>query len=139
MKGVNKVIIVGNVGADPETRYTGAGSAITSFRVATSERWKDKQTGENQERTEWHSITAFGKLAEIVGQYVKKGGQVYVEGSLRTDKYTDKEGVERYATKVIASDVQMLGGKPDGKPRQESKPAPSSEPQGSFEDDDIPF
>ncbi len=109
-RGINKVILVGNLGADPEVRYTANNAAITTIKVATSESWKDKQTGEMQERTEWHRVKFFGRLAEIAGEYLKKGRQVYVEGSLRTDKYTDKEGVERYTTDVIASEMQMLGG-----------------------------
>ena len=109
-RGINKVIIVGNLGADPETRYTGSGSAITSLRIATSEQWMDKQSGERQERTEWHRVKLFGKLAEIAGEYLKKGRQVYIEGSLRTDKYTDKDGIERYSTDIIANEMQMLGG-----------------------------
>ena len=104
-RGVNKVILVGNLGADPETRYTASGSAICTIRIATSEAWKDKQTGEQQERTEWHRIKFFGRLAEIAGEYLKKGRQVYVEGSLRTDKYTDKEGIERYTTDIIANEM----------------------------------
>ena len=111
-RGVNKVILVGNLGADPETRYTAGGQAITSIRIATSEAWKDKQTGEQQERTEWHRVKFFGRLAEIAGEYLKKGRQVYVEGSLRTDKYTDKDGIERYSTDIIADEMQMLGGNP---------------------------
>ncbi|MBB5209764.1 single-stranded DNA-binding protein [Chiayiivirga flava] len=113
-RGINKVILVGNLGADPEVRYTAGGSAITSIRIATSESWKDKQTGEQQERTEWHRIKFFGRLAEIAGEYLKKGRQVYVEGSLRTDKYTDKDGVERYTTDIIANEMQMLGGMGEG-------------------------
>jgi len=109
-RGINKVIIVGNLGADPETRYTGNGTAITSIRIATSENWTDKQSGEKQERTEWHRVKLFGRLAEIAGEYLKKGRQVYIEGSLRTDKYTDKDGVERYSTDIIANEMQMLGG-----------------------------
>ncbi|NUR22807.1 single-stranded DNA-binding protein [Frateuria sp.] len=109
-RGINKVIIVGNLGADPETRYTGGGTAITSLRIATSEQWTDKQSGEKQERTEWHRVKLFGRLAEIAGEYLKKGRQVYIEGSLRTDKYTDKDGIERYSTDIIASEMQMLGG-----------------------------
>ncbi|TCV93872.1 single-strand binding protein [Luteibacter rhizovicinus] len=109
-RGINKVIIVGNLGADPETRYTGSGTAITSLRIATSEAWTDKASGEKQERTEWHRVKLFGKLAEIAGEYLKKGRQVYIEGSLRTDKYTDKDGVERYSTDIIANEMQMLGG-----------------------------
>ena len=109
-RGINKVIIVGNLGADPETRYTGNGTAITSIRIATSENWTDKQSGEKQERTEWHRVKLFGRLAEIAGEYLKKGRQVYIEGSLRTDKYTDKDGVERFSTDIIANEMQMLGG-----------------------------
>ena len=109
-RGINKVIIVGNLGADPETRYTGNGTAITSIRIATSEQWTDKQSGEKQERTEWHRVKLFGRLAEISGEYLKKGRQVYIEGSLRTDKYTDKDGVERFSTDIIAAEMQMLGG-----------------------------
>jgi len=109
-RGINKVILVGNLGADPETRYTTGGSAVTTIRIATSESWRDKQTGEQQERTEWHRVKFFGRLAEIAGEYLKKGRQVYVEGSLRTDKYTDKEGIERYTTEIIANEMQMLGG-----------------------------
>ena len=110
MASVNKVIIVGNLGADPEVRYTGGGTPVCSLSVATSEQWTDKQSGERQERTEWHRVKLFGKLAEIAGEYLKKGRQVYIEGSLRTDKYTDKNGVERYSTDIVASDMQMLGG-----------------------------
>jgi single-strand DNA-binding protein len=147
MKGVNKVIIVGNLGADPETRYTGSGTAITSLRLATSEAWKDKTTGEKQERTEWHRVKLFGKLAEIAGEYLKKGRQVYIEGSLRTDKYTDKDGVERYSTDIIASEMQMIGGNPDGgskpaqAPRQErAAPQRAEAPvNDGFDDDNIPF
>jgi single-strand DNA-binding protein len=113
-RGINKVIIVGNLGADPETRYTGSGTAITSLRLATSEAWTDKQSGEKQERTEWHRVKLFGKLAEIAGEYLKKGRQVYIEGSLRTDKYTDKDGIERYSTDIIANEMQMLGGQGGG-------------------------
>ncbi|MCB1554905.1 MAG: single-stranded DNA-binding protein [Xanthomonadales bacterium] len=113
-RGINKVILVGNLGADPETRYTASGGAITSIRIATSEAWKDKQTGEQQERTEWHRVKFFGRLAEIAGEYLRKGSQVYVEGSLRTDKYTDKEGIERYTTDIVANEMQMLGGRGDG-------------------------
>ena len=113
-RGVNKVILIGNLGADPETRYTQSGSAITTIKIATSESWKDKSTGEQQERTEWHRVKFFGRLAEIAGEYLKKGRQVYVEGSLRTDKYTDKEGVERYTTDIMGNEMQMLGGAPGG-------------------------
>ena len=113
-RGINKVILVGNLGNDPEVRYTGSGTAIATLSVATSESWTDKQSGERQERTEWHRVKMFGKLAEIAGEYLKKGRQVYIEGSLRTEKYTDKQGVERYSTDIIASEMQMLGGRGEG-------------------------
>lgn len=111
MKGICKVVIVGTLGKDPETRYMPSGSAVTSFSVATNESWKDKQTGEKQERTEWHNITMYGKLAEIAGEYLNKGSQVYLEGTLRTEKWQDKQGNDRYSTKVIADEMQMLGGR----------------------------
>ncbi len=113
-RGINKVILVGNLGADPEVRYTASGTAITSLSVATSESWTDKQSGEKQERTEWHRVKLFGRLAEIAGEYLKKGRQIYIEGSLRTDKYTDKQGVERYSTDIVANEMQMLGGGGEG-------------------------
>ena len=113
-RGVNKVILVGNLGGDPEVKYTGGGTAVCTLSVATSENWKDKQTGEQQERTEWHRVKMFGRLAEIAGEYLKKGRQVYIEGSLRTDKYTDKEGIQRYSTDIIANEMQMLGGGGEG-------------------------
>ena len=112
-RGINKVILVGNLGADPETRYTAAGAAITTIRVATSESWRDKQSGEMQERTEWHRVKFFGRLAEIAGEYLRKGRQVYIEGSLRTDKWQDQSGQDRYTTEVIANEMQMLGGRGD--------------------------
>jgi single-strand DNA-binding protein len=112
-RGINKVIIVGNLGADPETRYTPNGNAITTIRVATSESWIDKHNGQKQERTEWHRIKFFGKLADIAGEYAKKGRQVYVEGQLRTDKYTDKEGIERFSTDIIGNQMQLLGPNPN--------------------------
>jgi len=157
-RGINKVIIVGNLGADPETNYTGAGLAITSLRIATSEQWTDKQSGEKQERTEWHRVKLFGKLAEIAGEYLKKGRQVYIEGSLRTDKYTDKDGIERFSTNIIADEMQMLGGgsgeggQGGGQQRQgggqgrsqgggyggqQQRQAPAQ--NNNFDDDDIPF
>ena len=113
-RGVNKVILVGNLGADPEVKYTAGGTAVCTLSVATSESWKDKQTGEQQDRTEWHRVKMFGRLAEIAGEYLKKGRQIYVEGSLRTDKYTDKEGVQRYSTDIIGNEMQMLGGGNEG-------------------------
>lgn len=113
-RGVNKVILVGNLGADPEMRHTGGGTAVTTLNLATSESWTDKQSGEKVEKTEWHRVKLFGRLAEIAGDYLKKGRQVYIEGSLRTDKYTDKSGVEKYSTDIIASEMQMLGGNEGG-------------------------
>jgi single-strand DNA-binding protein len=112
-RGINKVILVGNLGADPETRYTAGGAAITNLRLATSESWRDKQSGEMQDRTEWHRVVLFGKLAEIAGEYLKKGRQVYIEGSLRTSEY-EKDGVKRYTTDIIANEMQMLGGGGEG-------------------------
>ncbi len=113
-RGINKVILVGNLGNDPEVRYSQSGTAMTSISVATSESWKDKTSGEQQERTEWHRVKFFGRLAEIAGEYLKKGSQVYIEGKLRTDKYTDKAGVEKFSTDIIADEMQMLGGKMAG-------------------------
>ena len=112
-RGINKVILVGNLGADPETRYTAAGAAMTTMSVATSESWRDKQSGDMQERTEWHRVKFFGRLAEIAGEYLRKGRQVYIEGSLRTDRWQDQSGQDRYTTEVIANEMQMLGGRGD--------------------------
>ena len=109
-RGVNKVILVGNLGADPDTRFTASGMAITNLRIATTEQRTDKQSGEKQDHTEWHRVVLFGKLGEIANEYLKKGRQVYIEGSLRTSKYTDKSGVEKYSTEIIGNDMQMLGG-----------------------------
>jgi single-strand DNA-binding protein len=154
-RGVNKVILVGNLGADPETRYTASGAAITNIRIATSESWRDKQTGENQERTEWHRVVFFGRLAEISGEYLRKGSQVYIEGSLRTNKWQGQDGQDRYTTEVIASEMQMLGarggeasarpaggGFRDNKPEQQSQAPAQSTPapaEDNFAEDDIPF
>jgi single-strand DNA-binding protein len=113
-RGVNKVILVGNLGKDPETRYMPSGSAVTNLRIATTEAWKDKQSGEQQERTEWHSVAMFGRLAEIAAEYLRKGSQVYVEGKLRTRKWQDKEGKDRYTTEIVADEMQMLGSKGGG-------------------------
>jgi single-strand DNA-binding protein len=162
MASVNKVIIVGNLGRDPETRYMPNGDAVTNVAVATTESWKDKNSGEKKELTEWHRITFYRKLAEIAGQYLKKGSQVYVEGRLQTRKWTDKEGVERYTTEIIADTMQMLGSRQGmgggGAPMDDdyaSAPAPrqntggsaggasrgASKPAPNFSDmdDDIPF
>ncbi len=112
-RGINKVILIGNVGNDPDVRYAPSGSAITSLSLATSETWKDKQNGESQERTEWHRIVFFNRIAEIAGEYLKKGSKVYIEGSLRTRKWQDKAGVEHYTTEIIGADMQLLDGKAD--------------------------
>ncbi len=114
MASVNKVILVGNLGRDPEVRYTAEGSAITNISVATTSQWKDRNSGERREETEWHRVTFFGRLAEIAGEYLKKGRSVYIEGRLKTRKYTDANGVEKYATDIIAEQMQMLGGRDGG-------------------------
>jgi single-strand DNA-binding protein len=153
-RGINKVILVGNLGADPETRYMPSGKPVTNIRIATSESWTDKQSGDKQERTEWHRVVLFEKLAEISAEYLRKGSQVYIEGSLRTRKWQDKEGKDQYSTEIVARDMQMLGGRGAGagpgggaEPRAERRPASgggeSRAPapvadEGEF-DDDIPF
>ena len=146
MASVNKVTIVGNLGRDPETRYMPSGDAMTNIAVATTDKWKDKATGEQKEANEWHRISCFGKLAEIAGQYLKKGSQVYVEGKLRTRKWTDKDGIEKYTTEIIADSMQMLGARMSGSGEESSgrsKPAesPSSSVASALDamDDDIPF
>lgn len=113
-KGINKAIIIGNLGKDPEIRYTASGAAIANITVATTESWKDKQSGEKQEKTEWHRIVFFGRLAEIVGEYLRKGSQVYVEGRLQTRKWQDQSGADRYTTEIVGNDMQMLGSKQPG-------------------------
>lgn len=148
-RGVNKVILVGNLGKDPEVRYMPSGAAACNFTIATTESWKDKQSGEKQERTEWHNISMFGRLAEIAGEYLKKGSQVYVEGSLRTRKWQDKSGNDRYTTEVIANEMQMLGSRGGGAgsfdqggysaPASSPAPAPATAGAGADFDDDIPF
>lgn len=148
-RGVNKVILVGNLGKDPDIRYTPGGAAVANVTIATSEQWKDKNTGEKQEKTEWHNVVFFSRLAEIVGEYLKKGSQVYVEGRLQTRKWQDKSGNDRYTTEIVANEMQMLGsrsgaGMPDNRA---SSPAPAaaqqSGPAGGAAaqdfDDDIPF
>ncbi len=138
MASVNKVILIGNLGRDPEVRYMPNGDAACSFSVACSEQWKDKD-GKKQERTEWVSVATFRKLAEICGEYLKKGSSVYIEGKLQTRKWQDKDGADRYTTEVIASDMKMLGGKQDGAPRQQEKPAPKRD--SAFDDmsNDVPW
>ncbi len=148
-RGINKVILVGNLGADPDTRYMPSGKAVTNIRVATSESWKDRQTGDQQERTEWHTVVLFDKLGEIAAEYLRKGSQVYIEGSLRTRKWQDKEGKDRYSTEIVAREMQMLGGRGGGagggEPRParsaptEERSAPAPAPDVGEFDDDIPF
>lgn len=152
-RGINKVILVGNLGKDPEVRYVPNGAAIANITLATSESWKDKVSGEKQERTEWHRVVFFGKLAEIAGEYLKKGAQVYVEGRLQTRKWQDKEGKDRYTTEIVANDLQMLGSRgssaggesysqePSEAGSRERKEAPDTARATSSEDfdDDIPF
>ncbi len=165
-RGINKVILVGNIGGDPEVRYMPNGNAVATLSLATSESWKDKETGNKQERTEWHRVVCFNRLGEIVGEYVRKGSKLYVEGSLRTRKWQDQQGQDRYTTEIVASDIQMLDGKgqtnsgfgDDAMPQQESyqnapaarRPQPQqkqtqqssqSAAQQAFDelDDDIPF
>jgi single-strand DNA-binding protein len=156
MASVNKVLIIGNLGRDPEMRYAASGTAICSLAVATTESWKDKTSGEKKEQTEWHRVVMYGKLAEIAGQYLKKGSSVYLEGKLQTRKWTDKEGVERFTTEIVADEMKMLGGGPkqddstqEAQHRQQ-RPAPANQreqrygtPQPALEDgfgdDAIPF
>jgi single-strand DNA-binding protein len=155
-RGVNKVILVGNLGRDPEIKYTASGAAIANITIATSESWNDKQSGEKVEKTEWHRVVAFQRLAEIMGEYLKKGSQVYIEGKLQTRKWQDQNGQDRYSTEVVASDMQMLGSRggegggsqpntgggfrsnPQPQQQQQQQAAPASS-GGGFDDDDIPF
>jgi single-strand DNA-binding protein len=144
MASVNKVILVGNLGRDPEIRYLPSGDAVATLNIATTETWKDKN-GEKQEKTEWHRVSMFGRLAEIAGEYLKKGSQVYIEGRIETRKYTDKDGVEKYATEIKASEMKMLGGRAQSGDSaasgSDSSPArtPASAPPSGLEEDDIPF
>ena len=152
-RGVNKVMLIGNIGADPDLRYMPNGNAATTLSLATSESWKDKQTGERQERTEWHRVVCFNRLGEIAGEYVKKGSKLYVEGSIRTRKWKDQQGADRYTTEIVASDIQMLDSKGSvsgdysemdqsvGRAQPAAQAKPKAAPQESFEalDDDIPF
>ncbi len=147
-RGINKVILVGNLGQDPETRYMPSGKAVTNLRIATSDSWKDKQTGEQREQTEWHTVVMFERLAEIAAEYLRKGSQVYIEGRLRTRKWQDKEGRDRYSTEIVANDMQMLGGRSGGGAGTESRAEPrpaggerssAPPPRDDAFDDDIPF
>lgn len=149
-RGVNKVILIGNLGNDPEVRYTPSGSAVANVNLATSETWRDKQSGELQDRTEWHRVVFFNRLAEIVGEYLRKGSKIYVEGTLRTRKWTDKNNVERYTTEIIANEMHILDSRSTTGPGVHSNPPPATEDfepansmpthvsQDNF-DDDIPF
>ena len=144
-RGINKVILVGNLGKDPEVRYSPSGSAMANVTIATTDSWKDKQTGEKQERTEWHRVVFFNRLAEIVGEYLKKGSQVYVEGRLQTRKWQGQDGQDRYTTEIVANEMQMLGGRAGGGGGAEwssSKPqdsSPAGAPPADDFDDDVPF
>ena len=147
-KGVNKVILVGNLGADPDVRFLPSGDSVVNATLATSEIWKDRQSGEKQERTEWHRLVFFNRLAEIAGEYLKKGSKIYAEGSLKTRKWTDKNGVERYTTEIVVSEMQMLDSRqggpssppnpPSSSTSQSSSPAPAATTT-DFSDDDVPF
>lgn len=145
--GINKVILVGNLGKDPETRYLSTGGAVTNITIATSESWTDKQSGQKQERTEWHKVVFFNKLAEIAGEYLKKGSKVYVEGSLKTRKWQDQSGQDKYTTEIVASEMQMLDSRQDSghqssdaaKEFYTPQPEPTQGPQVEAFDDDIPF
>ncbi|NKB38161.1 MAG: single-stranded DNA-binding protein [Gammaproteobacteria bacterium] len=149
-RGINKVILVGNLGNDPDIRYTAGGAAVANISLATTDSWRDKESGEQQDRTEWHRIVFFGRLAEVVGEYLRKGSQVYVEGRLQTRKWQDKSGNDRYTTEIVANEMQMLGGRGGGggampandqasAPMSESAPAPAAASDNDFVDDDIPF
>ena len=146
MKGINKVIAVGTLGSDPTTKYLPSGGAVTNFSIAVNESWKDKSTGQKQERTEWLRIVTFSKLAEIAAEYLRKGSQVYIEGRIRTRKWQDKEGKERYSTEIVANEMQMLGGRGDRASGPAAAPAPRPQREeaapragGDEFEDDIPF
>ena len=138
-RGVNRAFIIGNLGQDPNMRYMSSGSAVANISIATTEAWKDKQTGEKKERTEWHRVAAFGRLAEIMGEYLRKGSQVYIEGKLRTRKY-DKDGQTHYSTEIIADQMQMLGSR-QGQSQSAPSSQPAAPPQSNSDDfdDDVPF
>lgn len=151
-RGINKVILIGNLGNDPDVRYTSGGSPVANISLATSESWRDKETGDQQERTEWHRIVFFGRQAEIVSEYLRKGSKVYVEGRLQTRKWQDRDGNDRYTTEIVANDMQMLDGRsgaseeaPSGQTRKQAEAPPSGQQEappdkgGEFVDDDIPF
>ncbi len=135
MRGVNKVILVGNLGQDPDTRYTASGAAVVNLSLATTENWRNKQSGDTEERTEWHRVVMFGRLAEIAGEYLHKGSQVYIEGKLQTRKWQDNNGNDRYTTEIVANEMQMLGSRRGDEQAGTTMPEPG---QGAS-DDDIPF
>jgi len=140
MASVNKVILVGNLGRDPEVRYTTSGTPVANFTMATTDRWSDPSSGERKERTEWHRVVVWGKQAEIVGEYLRKGSQVYVEGSLQTREWTDREGNKRYTTEIKALSFQMLGRRSDRDAvADDDRDQAVAEPEGGYEEDDIPF
>jgi single-strand DNA-binding protein len=136
---LNQVQIIGHLGKDPETRYLPSGDAVCNFSIATTEKWKDKATGEAKEATEWHRISTFGKLAEICGQYLKKGSLAFVQGKIQTRKYTDKDGVEKFSTEIKADQMRMLGGKPEGQEPRSAAPMTPSPSNPDFDEDDIKF
>jgi single-strand DNA-binding protein len=142
-QGINKVILIGNLGKDPEVKYMPSGDAVSSFSIATTESWKDKETGDKVEKTEWHNIVAFKRIAEVCGEYLRKGSQVYIEGKLQTRKWQDRDGNDRYTTEIRVGKMQMLGSRPESRQSQgqsepDRRPAPQQQPSGDFEDD-IPF
>jgi len=139
MRGVNKAIVVGNLGNDPEMRYMPSGAAVANITVATNESWKDKESGEQKERTEWHKVSMFNRLAEIAGEYLRKGSQVYIEGKIRTRKWQDKDGNDRWTTEIIADQMQMLGASGTSSQSSTTKPAATPKPNTEDFDDDIPF
>lgn len=136
-RGINKVILIGNLGQDPEVKYMPSGDAVANISIATSESWKDKQTGENVEKTEWHRVVFFKRLAEIAGEYLKKGSKIYIEGKLQTRKWQAQDGSDRYSTEIVARDLQMLDGA--SKATSNNKPASNSQSEPELESDDIPF
>jgi single-strand DNA-binding protein len=139
MAGINKVIILGRLGSDPEVKYLPSGTPVANISIATSEKWIDKKTGEKQEATEWHRVAVFNKLAEIAGEYLHKGDMVYMEGKLKTEKYKDKDGVEKYATKIIGSNLQMLGSKDKNPAAKMAEQTATHPEEKAYFDDEIPF
>lgn len=136
---INKVIILGNLGKDPESKHTANGTSVSNFSVATSETWKDKSTGERKEATEWHRVVAFGRTAEVVNEYLTKGSKVFVEGKIQTRKWQDKEGNDRYTTEILANNIKMIGGKSESGSQQAQPPQQAPQQAPDFLDDDVPF